>query len=306
MAAIYEATVQGRMPQPAELSLPDGRHACPLLGGLGAVIDGDEEPTQHAVRRYLYPDLNGDGSLSLEPGERVVWTWKSLNPKAYMLRGEDQLVSWMVPGWGPRMGWTHCADDGGIGSSPTQIPTDLVGWTGTLTTSRLVYTARINVPTAARQDYSLKLAMVSPALDDLRATFRQVKRWHQRPTLFWGFHVRHEWVSHFGFARYPDRKKPLFAPLPPSDVIIAGFRFPLRKSARFYIPYHVGEPSTDRMVADYRDVIVSHHPQAVVTGPTVHARQTTTSGGLSLKKETEQATIWDVEGTVPYSLPSSF
>ena len=305
MTAVYEATVQARMPKPTHLTLPEGRHVCPLLGGLGAVMDGDGEASEHVVRRYLYPDLNADGSLALDPDERLVWKWKSGSPKVYMVQGDDQLASSLVPGGGPRMGWTHCADDGGVGSSPTQVPGNLIDWTGRLTTTRLIYTARISVPAAVRQDYSLKLAMVSPALDEVRATFRQVKRWQQRPNLYWGFHVRHEWVNHFGFAHYPDRKKPLFGPLSPSDVIIAGFRLPLRRAVRFHVPYHVGEPSSERVVADYRDAILADRPQVVVTGPNQHARQTTTPG-VGLKKETEQATVWEVEGTVPYSLPATF
>ena len=306
IAAVYEATVQARMPVPVRLSLPRGRHAGPLLGGLAVFIDGDEEPCDHPVRNYLYPAIKPDGKLVLGSEERILTTWRSGGPHAYMLHEGDRLPSSMVPGFGTKRGWSHCADDGGISSSPTQEPSDLIGWKAFLTSERLIYWARINVPFAVREDYSLKLGLISPALDDLRATFRQVHRWHERPNLYWGFHVRHEWVSHFGFGRYPERKKPLFGEAPPSDFIVTGFRFPVANSARFHVPFRQREPTPEKIATAYREAIHASQPAAQNGKPTVDTRQTTTSVGLRFRKETEETTIWLVEGTQPYSLPECF
>ena len=75
---------------------------------------------------------------------------------------------------------------------PSSYLRNVVGY---ITNHRVAIVGRLHLPSTYREDYSLKLALVSPTLDDLRASVRQFKRWRDSKNIAWCVHVRYEWLT---------------------------------------------------------------------------------------------------------------
>ena len=283
MKQVYEATVQGHMPDPTGLVLPGERRVSPLFDNLAAINDADEDASDHPVRRYLFPDVNRGGTLALEPGEQVLASWQALRP-VLLTRGHDGPVR---------------------SDLTTRVPSELHHALGVLTTKRLVCLGHLDVPLAAREDYSIMLGLVSPALNELRATFRQVKRWHNRPNLYWGLHIRHEWASMVGHGHVPDHKGPLLKRNERTDFVAGGFVYPSGATGIMHLRLTDDQPPATSLAAQYLAAVQADQPQASVTGPEKSTRPVAALG-FSSRKETEETTFWRVSGTVPLSLPTRF
>ncbi len=283
MIALYEATIQSKLSPPSHMILPGGRHTSPFLGGFAAVMDGDEGENQHPVRRYLYPHVTREGQVALEPGERLLLVWRSSKPKIL----------------------TRKKADGKLITSPTAAPSQLRNMWGILTTQRLVFQGHLNILVSAQGDYSLKLGLASPALDELRATFRQIKRWSECPNLFWAFHIRHEWVCEVGHGYVPDRKKPLLTKEEKTNFVSAAFLYPSGNSGLIHVPHKEDEPSSQQVALQYLAAVQSSQNGVVVSDPSVRTRPVA-SLGFGSHKNTEETTFWTVQGTTPLSLPERF
>lgn len=280
---VYEATMQGRMPEPTGLTLEGDRHVSPLFNNPAAVTDGDEDASDHPVRRYLYPDVNRGGALAMEQGEHVLASWNASRP-ALLTRGQNGAVNL---------------------DASTPVPHELSHVLGVLTNKRLVCIGHLDVPLAVREDYSLKLALVSPTLDDLRATFRQVKRWHNRPNMYWGLHIRHEWANIVGHGYIPNHKGPLFKPNERTDYVVGGFNYPSGAACIIHLHTRDNQPMANALAEQYLAAIRAAQPQVSVTGPEKYTRPVPALG-FTLKQETEETTYWRVHGTAPLSLPARF
>jgi hypothetical protein len=281
MTQVYEATMQDRMPKPSSLVLPGGRRMGPLFSNVASISDGDEDASSHPVRRYLYPDVNRGGTLALEPEEEVITSWQAFKP-VILTRSKD--------------GTTKTA-------SSTKVPNELRKVLGVLTTKRLVCFGHLDVPVAVREDYSLKLALVSPGLEELRATFRQVKRWHNRPNMYWGVHIRHEWASMVGHGSVPDHKGPLIKRHERTDFVAGAFVYPFGAVGILHIRPKEGQPTAASLAARYLDAVKADQPQITIAGPEKSTRAVAALG-FSSRKETEETQAWSISGTVPQSLPN--
>jgi hypothetical protein len=280
LTAVYEAIVQGKQPTPFLGTLPGDRRISPLLGGFAATIDGDDCPSEHPVRRYLFPDLERSGALALDPSERIITTWKSFVPELT----------------------AQSSSEGTTTGTGTYVPSgELRGWQCVLTNQRVVYHGRLAVPLAVREDYP-SIFVPGPLFEAI-AGFRQVKRWTTRPNLHWGFHIRHEWVSELGYGNFPDRKRPLLVRRDDTLFLFAGFRYPSGETAIFRLPYKQAEPAVGDIADAYVRAVRDAQPQAIVSEPVKAARQVQAPSLFSFKKETEATTTWTIEGAVPWSLP---
>lgn len=284
MTQVYETTVQDRMPEPSAVVLPGNRHIGPLFNNLAAISDGDEDASGHPVRRYLYPDVNRDGTLALEPGERVLVHWQVVLRPVLLTRGQDGRVR---------------------SDSFTKVPHELRHVLGVLTTKRLVCIGHLEVPLAVREDYSLMLGLVSPGLNELRAAFRQVKRWHNRPNLYWGLHIRHEWASIVGHGYIPDHKGPLLKRNERTDFVVGGFVYPFGPTGIIHLRPTDDQPPAASLAAQYLAAVQADQPQASITGPEKSTRPVPPLG-FSSRMETEETTAWQVSDTAPLSLPARF
>lgn len=283
MKQIFEATMQDRMPEPSTEALPDGRHLSPLFANIAAICDGDEDASDHPVRRYLFPDVNRGGALALDPGEQVLASWQS-RPPIVLMRGTDGAV---------KTDWS------------TNVPSELRYPLALLTTKRLACIGHLHLPVAARGDHSMVLSLVSPTLDNLRATFRQVNRLRTQPNLFWGLHIRHEWVSLVGQGFILDHKGPLIDRNERSDFVAGGFVYPSGATGILHLRPRKGQPPADQLAAQFLAAVQADQPHVSVTGSEKYTRSVPGLGFTS-RKETEETTIWRISGTVPRSLPARF
>lgn len=280
LSIIYERTVQGKMPEPELTTLEDGRHLTPFLGSFGAVVDPADGPSDHPVRRYLFPDLNPDESLALDPGEQVLLSWD--------IYGRPSIITEESSG---RQGMIR---------APTEVTRGKV----TLTNQRLVYVGTMKPPDDGRSNQSWKLALISPALNDLRAAIRETKQYRSKSDLRWCVHFRHEWINQLGHWHRPDAKKGLFAKAPPNtSILVSGFTLPWGLKVTSSVPYRLVEPGREAAVAAYWEAVRAICPDARSSEPesTTKRAYRTVSGGFGGK--TEVRTVSQVTGTVPYSLP---
>lgn len=283
MTQVYEATMQDRMPKLSYLVLPGDRRISPLVSNVAAVCDGDVDASDHPVRNYLYPDVNRGGTLALEPGERVLVSWQALSPRLLTRRADGTF--WRDPS--------------------TNVPSELRRVLAVLTTKRLVCIGHLDIPLAVREDYSLKLGLVSPSLDELRATLRQVTRWLNRPNLYWGVHIRHEWTSLVGRGYILDHKGPLLKRNERTDFVAGGFTSPFGVTSILHLRPNDDQPPAATLMEQYLAAVQADQPQAIIMASGKLTRPVSALG-FSMRMETEETDVWQVSGTAPLSLPARF
>jgi hypothetical protein len=282
LAALFEAIEADKQPRPSMGILVGDRRISPLPGGFGATIDADEEPSENPVRNYLFPNIERSGTLALEPGEQIVMSWKSYEPHISAWKaGDDSLMS--------------------IASVPRAL---LRKWRCALTDRRLIYHGRLEPPKATREDYPS--IFLPGAVFEGIATYRQIKRWVTRPNLHWAFHIRHEWLSEFGFGNRPDKKRPLLLRRDDTMFIHAGFRYPSGDKGIFQLPYKQAAPALRDVGETYAQAVRDSQPQLAIADAVQCERQVSSGSLFSSKQEREALTLWGVEGGVPWSLPPSF
>jgi len=262
-------------------SIVDGRKITPLHGGFDATIDGDEEPSSHPIRRYLFPELESKGPLALDPGEQVLATWRSFTPDIRQRRTQDETS----PGRGP-----------------THVPRELRDYTCVLTNHRLVFHGRLDLGGARKGDYpSIFLPTV---LFESIAAYRQIKRWSHRPNLHWGFHLRHEWITTLGFGNVPGKRRPLLSTIADDTLYIhAALNFPNGDLAVFRLPFKRSELSHIEVASMYFEAVTNVRPNAPASGPIeTPFRVPSSRPGHYVQ---HAMTNWEIEEAYPWSLPSS-
>lgn len=279
LAAVLGATLEEKVPAPSLESLPGDRRLSPFPEGFAAAMTTDEDPSTHPVRRYLFPDLNRSGEVALDPGERIITTWKSYEPE---LR-------------------TRSAADGSLLGN-TYIPKKyLRRWRCALTNQRLVYHGSLSAPTSGDHDPSIPLP---GAVSDTVGTFREIKDWVSRRNLHWGFHVRHEWLSEFGYGNLPNQKRPLLLRRDDTLFLRAACRLPSNDVAIFRFPYKQSKPAVSEIAAMYADAVREAQPELSISGPQDQSREVhATTITFREKLELEVSKTWTVQGGVPWSMP---
>jgi hypothetical protein len=160
-------------------TLPPGSVASPVGTRREVLLLPGERSATNSLRAYLWPVLNERGELLLEDGEEVL----------------DQ----------------HGDKSTSIGSRARNV-------VRFITSRRMVMTADLYMPPAARDDYHLGLGLISPTLMDSVAAFKQLSRVGRDRGRRWVSHLRYEWIS--GVSRVLDigsPKKSMFGgPKPPT------------------------------------------------------------------------------------------
>jgi hypothetical protein len=280
LAALHEQIVEQRHPQPWLRPLARDRRISPLKGGFAATLDHDA-PSEHPVRRYLFPDVDASESLALERDERLLLTWKSFSPELKAVK----------------------AADGSETGTGTAVPAGVLsGWRCVLTTRRVAFIGRLKVPLGVREDYP-SIFLPGPIFEGI-AAFRQIKRRVTSQDASWGFHIRHEWVSELSYGNVPDRKRPLLLRRDDTLFVRVGMKYPSGDTALFGLPYKQGNPPVAEIAGAYIDAVRSANPAADISEPRSRSRAITTVGLMSSKGETEATTIWTVDNSAPWSLPS--
>lgn len=281
LTALYEKIDGERQPRPRMTALPGDRRISPLADAFAATIDADEEPSAHPVRHYLFPSIERSGSLALEPGESVVMSWKSYEPRISARKAaDDSLIS--------------------LESVPGSL---LRKWTCVLTDRRLVYQGRLEPPKAVREDYP-SIFLPEVVFQGI-ATYRQIRRWATRPNLHWAFHVRHEWLSELGVGNRPEKKRPLLLTRDDTMFVHAAFRYPSGDRGVVRVPYKQGDPALQQIGETYARTVHNAGSQLTVATPIDAGKQVSSESLFSSKQEREALTLWEVEGGVPWSLPSA-
>ena len=293
LSTVYDKTMAGNLPDPwVKASFAGERLVTPFGGNLPLYVDVDEPPNQHPVATYLWPGVTPDFHLLLEPGETVVARWSTLRPSGVLLRPNGQVVGASLDPW------------------PSTYLRNVVGY---ITDRRVAIIGRLHLPNAAREDYSLKLALVSPALDDVRATVRQFKRWRERKNIAWCLHVRHEWLSavQHGSITPPTKQRGLFHSRAPDDqprqLIKLALTWPSRARPTITMT-HVTAPDAPSS-ADLSEILRAQLKQASPSATIAEEGDSSTEvpGGMLLRRrDTQQAQTYSIAGTVPYSLPARF
>ena len=286
LSAIFDATEHGMMPKPYSNDLAGNRLVQPFLLDHGAIADIDEPPSEHPVYRYLWPTVSVNGDLVLDPGETVSYSWSSQPPS------QATILS-----------------SGKRGSASTYIPDRLQETRCYLTDRRLAVIGKIDTPPiAAKEDYSLKLALVSPVLDELRATVRQVRRLSDRNNLWWAAHFRYEWIDEIGVRTRtaPSRKGGLFAKPGPSETtesFYARLRVPHGATCELSFPQKGSGYSSAAELVDRCAQLITH----VNADRRLEAKEPETReynmGGNQRSVEVDAART--IHGAVPYSLPTA-
>ncbi|MGA8745420.1 MAG: hypothetical protein WB507_06125 [Solirubrobacterales bacterium] len=279
LSALFEAIDKESQPRPSMTVLEGERRISPLRGGFAATIDADEQPSEHPVRRYLFPSIERSGALALEPGESILMSWKSYNPNISALKTADNSL---------------------INTEP--IPSAMLRkWRCVLTDRRLIYHGKLDPPKAMREDYP-SIFLPQTVFEGI-ATYRQIKRWATRPNLHWAFHLRHEWLCDLGFGNRPDKKKPLLLRRDDTLFIQAGFRYPSGDRGVFRIPYKQTEPQIQDVGEVYAQTVRNAQPQLTIADPVKQVDQGSSESIFSAKPDREALTTWAISGGVPWSLP---
>ena len=279
LTALYEEIDGERQPRPRMTALPGDRRISPLADAFAATIDADEKPSAHPVGRYLFPSIERSGSLALEPGESVIMSWKSYEP---------------------RVSARKAADDSQI--SLEAVPGSLLRkWTCVLTDRRLVYHGRLEPPKGVREDYP-SIFLPEVVFQGI-ATYRQIRRWVTRPNLHWAFHVRHEWLSELGVGNRPEKKRPLLLTRDDTMFVHAAFRYPSGDRGVVRVPFKQGDPALQQIGETYARTVDAAGPQLTVAAPADAGELVSSESLFSSKHEREALTLWEVEGGVPWSLP---
>lgn len=280
LSAVFRATEHGSMPKPFLAGLADGRLVQPFYVDHGTVIDAAEPPSNHPVYRYLWPAVSADGELVLDEGEEISLSWSSPPP--------DQAT---------------VLSDGRRAGASTHIPSDLRNVRGYLTNRRLAVVGQIAPPPlAAQEDYSLKLALVSPALDDLRAALRQVRRWHDRQNLLWAAHFRHEWIDEIGIRTrtVSGKKAGLFTKARTDEVSTAFYaRLHVPHGAINELSFPLSGPEAAADLADRCSGLLL----AISRRMDTNATRTREGKALNSARSVVTDAYRTVHGAVPHSLP---
>jgi hypothetical protein len=265
------------------------RYVSPFLGGLPLYLDIDEPPHEHPVARYLWPGVANDCSLILEPGEEIRARWSMMRPTGVLMNPHGQVLG------------------ASLDPYPSSYLREIVGY---ITTHRVAILGRLHLPNAYREDYSLKLALISPALDDIRSTVRQIRRWRDRRNIAWGLHVRHERLQgiEWGTLSPRPKKRGLFRSRADADqaqqVLQIALKFPFGATSTIGLT-HPTDPAAP--LSEDLFTTLCRELQAAVAGVRVAERGSTTSevpgGTLLTRRDTREVQHFEVEGTVPYSLP---
>ena len=280
LAVLHGQIVEANHPKPWLLPLSRDRRISPLRGGFAATLDHDA-PSEHPVRRYLFPDIDASESLALERDERVLLSWKSFWPELKAVNGAD-------------------GSETGTGTAvPAKV---LSGCRCVLTTRRVAFIGRLKIPLAAREDYP-SIFLPGPIFEGI-AAFRQIRRRATSQDASWGFHIRHEWVSELSYGNVPDRKRPLLLRRDDTLFVRVGMKYPSGDTALFDLPYKQGDPPVSEIAGAYVQAIRSANSDAHISEPRSRTRAITTVGLTSSKEETEATTIWMVDNSAPWSLPS--
>jgi hypothetical protein len=275
MTAEYNRIVAARELIPLGRPLPGNRRISPCRGGFGATIDGDSGPTGHPLGRYLFPEVDASGQLTLDPGESILTSWKSYVPTLEARREPT----------------------GDVTTTGTDVPSEIRNWRVTVTDRRVTYIAALKPPTAKRDDYPS--VFLPPALFERIAAYRQIKRWATRPNLYWGFHIRHEWITSIACGNIPTRKRPLLLRYDDTMFIEATIRYPAGiASAVFRLPYKQGAPPLEEVASSCARAVESSAP-ARTPSPV----ETVTIQRGSRKPDTEVRSTWAIDGAHPWSIP---
>lgn len=290
LSTIYDKTMAGQMAAPwTKGSFAGERLVTPFGGNLPLYVDVDDAPHRHPVSDYLWPGVNPDFTLRLEPGEEVVRRWSTMRPSGVLLRPNGQVVGASLDPW------------------PSSYLRDVVGY---ITNRRLAIIGRLHLPNAHREDYSLKLALVSPALDDLRASLRQHKRWRDRKNIAWCLHIRHEWLTaiQHGSISPPGKQRAVFHSRAdddqPRQLIKLAISWPSRARPTVTMTHvtSLDAPTSAELFGALRGQVEG--AVAGVSFTDERASSAEVPGGMLLRRhDTQEAQTYTLTGTVSYSLP---
>jgi hypothetical protein len=290
LSAIYDRTVAATLPKPYIRKSPFAGDRCvsPFMANLPVYIDLEDQPNTHPVATYLWPAVTPERAPILEPGEEIRARWKTRRPSGVIVKPNGEV--------------------GGASPYPSSYLRDLAGY---ITNRRLIIVGRLKLPNAAREDYSIKLGMISPTLDDVRATVKQVKRWKNRRNVAWALHVRHEWLQliEWGTLSPPNKQgRGIFHSRADDDqhqqVFKVAIKYPFGAIAIIDMkhPTAVDAPEADQL----RTIIVGELEAAVpgVSLTEMESKSGEIPGGMLLKrKDVLKLQRLQIEGAVPYSLP---
>jgi hypothetical protein len=293
LSAIFEKTMAGQMSAPwTKGAFAGERLLTPFSGNLPVYVDVDDPPPAHPVSDYLWPGVTPSFELRLEPGEEVVRRWSMMRPTGVLLRPNGQIAGASLDPW------------------PSTYIREVVGY---ITNRRIAIVGHLHLPNVHREDYSLKLAFVSPALDDLRATVRQVRRWRERKNISWCLHIRHEWLTavQYGSITPPGKQRKIFHSRAADDqarqLLKLAVTWPSRARPTITLT-HVSspdEPSSTDLFEALQAEVGRAVPEAHFTDK--GGSSTETPGGMLLtRKDLQETQTFTIDGTVPYSLPGAF
>jgi hypothetical protein len=279
LTAVYQSIVEAKQ-RSSFGELPNERRISPLLGGFAATIDADDGPQTHPVRRYLFPDVARSGELLLEQDETQLAKWSAFVPSITAVKRGGEVVN-----------------------AGTPVPgRDLRSYAAVLTNQRLVFIGRLRNQTN-RSNPSIFLP---EALFDAIMIAGGIKQWVQRTNLYWGFHVRHEWLTKIGWGNHPEAKRPLLLRRDDTIFVLAGMTYPSGDTAVFRIPYKQATPEVSAIVRTYAEAVRAAQPGARFSGVQQKERSVPTGNLIGAARSVEATTEEDIEGQHPWSLPSRF
>lgn len=155
-----------------------GRVFAPTPTRLPVLLAPGDTDGAHPLRPYLWPTLRG-GQLLLEDGETVL---------------EDRVIAAPIS-----MEYAE-----GVHSY--------------VTSSRIVVTGKLALPSSVRSDYKLSLGLASPALMEGFAALKAIGRIGQNRDRYWVQHLRYEWLTSISCMTTTRLKKKLFGGTAPPTI----------------------------------------------------------------------------------------
>jgi len=246
------------------------------LPKLDVIVSPGEASTYARPWRYLWPSIDSSGEVALESDEQVLHQWIGANPA----------MLWFKP-------------DGSKGGLTLLLQQATSGCHYTLTSSRIIAIAKIDIPGMAREDYSLKLALVSPGLANTVAAAKQITRRLTAKTWYCVLQIRFEWAEAVGVLAAVGEKKKLFGGTRASTEKRCFVEIPVAdgRKAQVWLSRakdEQGFEAVDDLSRKLRDALSSHSTQ----------EPSMTEGVHDTGQVVETATQWTFDGAQPWSFPA--